>query len=124
MSYQRIYYILKKKFFFQEPCKHLLKCGHACSRKCHPIQHSNEVNYICLRPCDQSRPEGCVHKCPNNCYDCEKLGKCPPCEKEVRIKLICKHVKLISCRRALNVDRMNVECSEKRKFSFKCGHSS
>ncbi|PKC05407.1 hypothetical protein RhiirA5_485610 [Rhizophagus irregularis] len=107
-----------------KPCDDLLKCGHACSRKCHPIQHSNEVNYICHRPCAQSRPEGCSHRCPNKCNDCEKLGKCPPCEEEVRIKLSCGHVKIMSCRRKFNMDRMNVECSERRMVTFECGHSS
>ncbi|GET02004.1 NFX1-type zinc finger-containing protein 1 [Rhizophagus clarus] len=105
-----------------ESCAGLLNCGHMCSRKCHPIKHANEVNYICNRQCDQPRPKGCSHKCSNKCYDCEKLGKCPPCEKDVRIKLSCGHIKLMSCRRTYNVDRMNVECSEKKEFKFNCGH--
>jgi hypothetical protein len=99
-------------------------CGHACSRQCHPIEHSDEVNYICHRPCEQTRPEGCRHRCPNKCHDCEKLGKCPPCEEEIKIKLLCGHVKLMPCRMAFNMDRMNVECSEKKMITLECGHRS
>src|SRR6266542_4134361 len=111
-------------FFFQEPCLGLLKCGHKCNRECHPIHHKNEVHYICDRPCGgQRRPEGCQHDCPNLCYECENLGKCPPCNKVVRIKLSCDHIKSMPCRMAFNVDRMDVECNMKKMFTFNCGHS-
>src|SRR5436305_14073877 len=102
----------------QDPCRGLLKCGHACQRKCHPILHTKEVNYICLRPCGgQGRPEGCEHSCPKYCYECEQAGKCPPCDLLVRTKLRCGHIKSLPCRQTLNT-----VCEENVSLKLRCGH--
>ncbi|RIA96822.1 hypothetical protein C1645_754039 [Glomus cerebriforme] len=108
-----------------KPCDTSLTCGHKCPRKCHPIIHTEEVNYLCKERCGgRFRPEGCDHDCPNKCYECEKLKKCPPCDESIKIRLRCKHITIIPCRMKSNIDKMTLECKEKINFPFRCGHSS
>ncbi|CAI2178295.1 2586_t:CDS:2, partial [Funneliformis geosporum] len=105
-----------------EPCHGLLKCGHACQRKCHPIHHTKEVEYICFRQCGgQHRPQKCEHDCPKECHECEKAGKCPPCEQLVDSKLPCGHIKSIPCHQ-MNTDHSNRVCEEDVTLKLPCGH--
>ncbi|CAG8559317.1 178_t:CDS:2, partial [Funneliformis caledonium] len=105
-----------------EPCHGLLKCGHACQRKCHPIHHTKEVEYICSRQCGgQHRPQKCEHDCPKKCHECEKAGKCPPCEHLVDSTLPCGHIKSIPCHQ-MNTDHSNRGCEEDVCLKLPCGH--
>lgn len=67
-------------------CRVRLRCGHACTFKCHSMRLHGAV--ICQEPCPQRR-DTCDHPCPNKCGEsCDKR-----CKAKVRnVTLPCGHV--------------------------------
>ena len=94
----------------QEPCKTRRKCGHACEKLCHNYDCNTKK---CLKPCPE-KYEPCNHQCPKLCYeDCDK------CEKIVKKKLPCGHIKY-NCK--CFEEECEIKCEEKCERKLKCGH--
>ena len=94
----------------QEPCKTRRKCGHACEKLCHNYDCNTKK---CLKPCSK-KYEPCNHQCPKLCYeDCDK------CEKIVKKKLPCGHIKY-NCK--CFEEECEIKCEEKCERKLKCGH--
>ncbi|KAL9548420.1 hypothetical protein MBANPS3_005688 [Mucor bainieri] len=73
----------------QQPCNEKLPCGHKCTLKCHPYDHSD---YRCKAQCEQIL--SCNHQCMRRC--CEACG---PCIKPLSCKLPCGHTLDSECGR-------------------------
>ena len=94
----------------QEPCKTRRKCGHVCEKLCHNYDCNTKK---CLKPCSK-KYDPCNHPCPKLCYeDCDK------CEKIVKKKLPCGHIK-DNCKCFEKEDE--IKCEEKCERKLKCGH--
>ncbi|NXU55026.1 ZNFX1 protein, partial [Turnix velox] len=94
------------------PCEFRLKCGHVCTRACHPydIQHEE---YQCLKPCQKVLcADG--HRCPELCYK-----PCGPCMVRVE-KIIskCGHLQMVPC----STPDSNFVCQEPCQKKLGCGH--
>ncbi|XP_046560626.1 NFX1-type zinc finger-containing protein 1-like isoform X1 [Haliotis rubra] len=74
-----------------KPCAFKLKCGHVCSKYCHPYDPEHK-EYLCMRSCTQILcSKG--HPCPRLCHE-----KCGPCVVPVQ-KIIpsCGHEQIVPC---------------------------
>ena len=95
-------------------CGIRLKCGHVCSRICHPNDREH-LKYHCHKPCSKELP--CGHKCQSKCYDCAQ--GCQPCLVRVT-KVIpqCRHNILAPCSK----DPNEIVCREMCARQLPCGH--
>ena len=98
----------------RQMCSKRLKCGHGCTRICHPYDRDH-LNYRCTKPCFKDLP--CGHKCLSKCYSCAE--RCQPCLVPV-IKLLprCSHKVQAPC----SIHPDNVLCHEKCTKRLPCGH--
>ena len=98
----------------RQMCGIRLKCGHGCTRICHPNDRDH-LNYRCTKPCSKDLP--CGHKCQSQCYSCAE--RCQPCLVPV-IKLLpqCSHKVQAPC----SIHPDNVLCREKCTKDLPCGH--
>jgi len=97
----------------RRPCVYQLKCGHACSRQCHPSDHDS---IICPQPC----PKKCVtcgHQCTKICHFPKY---CPPCQMPVSKSLRprCGHRITLPCSTAVE----GAICNEMCSIRLHCGH--
>ena len=90
-------------------CGARMKCGHTCTRSCHPFDCSK---LPCLKPCARKH-EGCGHKCPLRCY-----MDCGPCCKRVIKDLPCGHSTRCECHK----DVQSIVCQAPCPKSLPCGH--
>ena len=97
-------------------CKVRLRCGHACTFKCHSMLLHGVV--VCQEPCPQRR-DTCDHSCPKKCGE--------PCDKGCKAKvqnvtLSCGHVEAqTECYKAQ--DPSTIYCRKIVKKTVPiCGH--
>ncbi|KAI7906448.1 RNA helicase [Cokeromyces recurvatus] len=62
-------------------CNEILPCGHKCTLKCHPYDHSD---YRCKQICEKILD--CKHSCMRRCSE-----PCSPCIKRISVRLPCGH---------------------------------
>lgn len=90
------------------PCRMRLRCGHACSGRCHSDVLHNAVK--CQEPCPRSFAE-CDHPCPRKCGDTCPV-KCQFLMSDVDITSSCGHkVDEAPCWQV--EDPMAIKCQEK-----------
>ena len=95
-------------------CDFRHKCGHRCSRVCHPWDRDHK-SYRCEIECNKILP--CRHKCKRKCYEC--TGKCAPCLEMVPKRIPkCGHRMTVFCHQAPNT----IECIQQCKKILSCGH--
>lgn len=75
------------------PCNVRIKCGHQCTRICHPFEDRMHLNYkcekTCARNCKNGHPCQLKHKCCESCPTCQILTeKLYPC-KTHKIQVKC-----------------------------------
>ncbi|KAI9485981.1 MAG: RNA helicase [Benjaminiella poitrasii] len=68
-------------------CNEELPCGHRCTLKCHPYDHSD---YRCKQNCEKILE--CGHRCLRRC--CES---CNPCLQPINIRFPCQHTGTMEC---------------------------
>ncbi|XP_074616895.1 uncharacterized protein LOC141876266 isoform X2 [Acropora palmata] len=92
-------------------CGLRLRCGHACSQKCHVSDHKT---FQCHKPCPGRCPQ--EHACPEKCHS---PRKCPPCF-HLMTKLVpkCSHEQQIPC----SQDPEEFSCRMKCEKMLPCGH--
>ncbi|XP_067670298.1 NFX1-type zinc finger-containing protein 1-like [Haliotis asinina] len=74
-----------------KPCAFKLKCGHVCSKYCHPYDPEHK-EYLCMRSCTKILcSKG--HPCPQPCHE-----KCGPCVVPLqKIVPSCGHEQIVPC---------------------------
>ncbi|XP_049446635.1 NFX1-type zinc finger-containing protein 1 isoform X2 [Epinephelus fuscoguttatus] len=96
-----------------KPCEFRLKCGHVCTRVCHPYDPEHK-EYQCLKKCQKILCD-LGHRCPRLCHKkCPE--KCP--EKVEKIIPQCQHTQKVPCHQ----DPMTFECKEPCEKLLRCGH--
>ncbi|SLM41380.1 Zinc finger, NF-X1-type [Lasallia pustulata] len=97
-------------------CRLRLRCGHACTFKCHSMLLHDAV--VCQEPCPQRR-DTCGHSCPKKCGEsCDKR-----CRARVQnVKLPCGHVEAqTECHKTQDPAKIYC-CKIVKKTVPKCGH--
>lgn len=95
-----------------EKCDFRLKCGHACTRVCHPYDPEHK-EYQCNKDC-QKVLCGDGHRCKRKCFE-----PCGPCmEKVEKLMPNCGHQQMVPCSMSVNKFCCTIPCS---KF-LQCGH--
>lgn len=86
-------------------CGQTLKCSkHKCEFLCHKVDHNCEE---CERPCEEKRPEGCIHECPNGF--CHK-DECRPCASLLKFRCNCdKNTIHVECNKWTNANKQEKE---------------
>ena len=97
-------------------CRVRLRCGHACTFKCHSMHLHGAV--VCQEPCPQRR-DTCDHPCPRKCGEaCEKRCKA----KVQNVTLFCGHVEAqTECYKAQNPSTIYCRKLVKKTVPT-CGH--
>ncbi|XP_064640667.1 NFX1-type zinc finger-containing protein 1-like [Lineus longissimus] len=91
-------------------CDFKLKCGHVCTKKCHP-KDAEHKEYKCKSPCGKMCKKG-VHKCRKKCWiECRCTAECP----EV---LECGH----QCQNACS-EQCTTKCMAACDKELSCGHN-
>uniref|UniRef100_A0A8C4RU96 NFX1-type zinc finger-containing protein 1 n=1 Tax=Erpetoichthys calabaricus TaxID=27687 RepID=A0A8C4RU96_ERPCA len=94
------------------PCEFRLKCGHVCTRLCHPYD-SDHSNFICVKPCQRILcTDG--HKCTKKCFD--KCGGCQVLVSKTIPK--CGHLQNVPC----SVPAEKFICTAPCTKTLECGH--
>lgn len=94
-------------------CNKRMKCGHICTRKCHPYDRAH-LELKCMMNCTKIICNF-RHKCQKRCY--EECGKCTvPIEKVIPS---CKHKTSIPC----YLDPKLYKCTEICHKILQCNHS-
>ena len=100
-------------------CSQQKRCGHFCTRKCHPDEPEHETE-DCLQPCSKVIEE-CGHLCQRKCFE-----KCGSCRVPVSLRLSCGHDGIIPCCDRADEEAMqkNNKCNFviKENFALPCGH--
>ena len=95
-------------------CGTRLDCGHACDRKCHPVDPEHK-NYVCMKPCVRivcSSQHQCTKRCHEPCGNCEVVV--------ARTLPKCGHMKMTKC----YIPADEISCTEPCPHLFEpCGHS-
>ncbi|KAG2458417.1 ZNFX1 protein, partial [Polypterus senegalus] len=94
------------------PCEFRLRCGHVCTRLCHPYD-SDHSNFKCVKPC-QKIVCTAGHKCTKKCFD--KCGQCQVLVSKTIPK--CGHLQNVPC--SLPADKFI--CTEPCTKTLECGH--
>jgi len=95
------------------PCEYQLKCGHACTRRCHPSDHDS---IVCPKPCPHKFEATCGHQCTKICHF---PTYCPPCQVLVsKILPGCGHRITLPCSTAAE----EAICNEPCPALLDCGH--
>ncbi|NXS11506.1 ZNFX1 protein, partial [Neodrepanis coruscans] len=95
------------------PCEFRLRCGHVCTRACHPYNMDHK-DYKCLKPCQKVL---CAkgHRCPELCY-----VPCGRCEMKVEKTISkCGHVQMVPC----STPESKYICQENCQKKLSCGHT-
>ncbi|CAI8021593.1 NFX1-type zinc finger-containing protein 1 [Geodia barretti] len=96
------------------PCDYRLKCGHGCTRLCHPWDREHKL-FKCQKKCGKPLP--CRHGCKRKCYEC--TGGCGPCEEEVERRVPrCGHQMRMKCQQNLSMYSCSAQCQK----PLRCGH--
>ncbi|XP_041672918.1 NFX1-type zinc finger-containing protein 1 isoform X2 [Cheilinus undulatus] len=96
-----------------QPCEFRLKCGHVCTRVCHPYDPEHK-KFMCMKKCAKTLCE-LEHKCPLLCHQ-----KCPKnCTVKVE-KIIpkCQHKQMVPCHQ----DPATFMCKMPCQKLLDCGH--
>ena len=96
-----------------QKCQARLKCGHTCSRVCHPYDTEHE-KYKCHKKCNKKLP--CSHHCIRKCFECAQ--RCGSCSTKVLRQLQCGHTIEMKC----GDDPMTTCCTNECKKILPCGH--
>ena len=98
----------------QRPCSTRLKCGHTCTRLCHPWDRQHKY-FKCQKPCNKPLP--CGHNCKSKCYQC--ADACVPCTELVeRVMPECGHTTTLQCHQ----NPMKTPCTMQCSRVLICGH--
>ena len=97
-----------------KPCNYRLKCGHGCTRLCHPWDREHKL-FKCQKNCGKPLP--CHHKCQRKCYEC--IDGCGPCNHEVQKRIPrCGHQMTMKCHEHPSMFSCIAQCQKK----LACGH--
>ena len=97
-----------------QPCKFRLKCGHSCTRLCHPWDREHK-EFKCQKECKKSLP--CGHTCQRKCFECTE--RCAPCTKMVEKTIPkCGHKMMLPCHKNPAKAACTIQCNK----ILKCGH--
>ena len=97
-----------------KPCNYRLKCGHVCTRLCHPWDHDHK-KFKCQNKCEKIL--ACLHKCKRKCYEC--ADGCCPCDQEVDKQIPqCGHHMKMKC----HGNPSTFPCSAQCLKLLPCGH--
>ncbi|XP_067120945.1 NFX1-type zinc finger-containing protein 1-like isoform X2 [Centruroides vittatus] len=95
-------------------CNKRLKCGHICTRKCHPYDAAH-LELKCMMICRKTICNS-KHKCQKRCY--EECGKCTvPVEKVIPS---CKHKIFIPCHLDPKLYKCTLTCHKILDCSHTC----
>lgn len=98
----------------QRPCNTRLKCGHTCTRLCHPYDRQHD-HFKCQKPCKKKLP--CGHICKGKCYTC--ADTCVPCTELVeRVMPKCGHTARLQCHQ----NPIKTSCTRQCSKTLMCGH--
>ena len=95
-------------------CNFRLKCGHGCTRLCHPWDRDHRL-YKCQKICVKMLH--CHHRCNRKCYEC--IDQCAPCTTIVEKQIPqCGHKKSMQCHEAPS----RMLCTNQCEKLLGCGH--
>ncbi|XP_069077151.1 NFX1-type zinc finger-containing protein 1-like [Pleurodeles waltl] len=94
------------------PCQTRLKCGHPCTRSCHP-NDMEHLRYVCKFPCKKVICH-LNHECPKKCW--ELCGACSV--KVEKILPNCGHTHTVPC----GIPAADWQCLEPCERQLKCMH--
>lgn len=93
-------------------CGYRLRCGHVCTRKCHPTDRLHE-DFVCRKPCSKILCDN-GHQCPKRCHE-----DCGPCQYLVEKTVpSCGHVQMMKCHVEPGTFQCRVPCDK----VLPCGH--
>ena len=108
------------------PCTFRMRCGHACTKMCHPIDQGHLVaEKECCQPCRRFPPECTLHHvCPKLCKQ-----ECGPCgalvgPNTLRCGHVVAHARCHDVRSAEAINNLSRSCKVPIPHTFSpCGHS-
>lgn len=95
-------------------CDFRLKCGHVCTRVCHPYDPEHK-EYQCIKDC-QKVLCGDGHRCKRKCF--EPCGACM--EKVEKLLPNCGHQQLVPCSMSVNKFCCALPCSKLLQCRHPC----